>query len=42
MVAKFPYFLILLLGDPEVTANPYCNFASSYWDGYAICGIYLR
>ena len=31
-----------LLGDPEVTANLYCNFAYLYWEGYLICGIYLR
>ena len=22
-----------LLGDPEVTANLYCNFAYLYWEG---------
>ena len=22
-----------ILGDPEVTANPYCNFAYLYWEG---------
>jgi len=31
-----------LLGDPEVTANPYCNFAYLYWEGCVIRSIYLR
>ena len=31
-----------LLGDPEVTANLYCNFAYPYWEGCVICSIYLR
>ena len=26
-----------LLGDPEVTANLYCNFAYPHWEGYVIC-----
>ena len=33
---------ILLLGDPEATANLYCNFAYPYWEGCVICSIYLR
>ena len=32
----------ILLGDPEVTANMYCNFAYPYWEGCVICSIYLR
>ena len=32
----------LLLGDPEVTANLYYNFAYPYWEGCVICSIYLR
>ena len=31
-----------LLGDPEITANLYCNFEYLYWEGCAICRIYLR
>ena len=31
-----------LLGDPEVTANFYCNFAYPYQEGCMICSIYLR
>ena len=31
-----------LLGDPEITANMYCNFMYLYWEGYVICSIYLR
>ena len=34
--------LLLLLDDPEVTANLYCNFAILYWEGCVICSIYLR
>ena len=30
------------LGDPEVTANLYSNFAYLYWEGCVICSIYLR
>ena len=30
------------LGDPEVTANLYCNFAYLCWEGCVICSIYLR
>ena len=30
------------IGDPEVTANLYCNFAYPYWEGCEICSIYLR
>ena len=30
-----------LLGDPEATANPYCNYAYLYWEGCVICVIYL-
>ena len=28
-----------ILGDPEVTANLYCNFAYPYWEGCVICSI---
>ena len=31
----------LLLGDPEVTTNLYCNFAYLYWEGCVICSIYF-
>ena len=31
-----------ILGEPEVKANLYCNFANLYWEGYVICSIYLR
>ena len=31
-----------VLGDPEVTANLYCNFSYPYWEGCVICSIYLR
>ena len=31
-----------ILGDAEVTANLYCNFAYPYWEGFMICSIYLR
>ena len=31
-----------VLGDPEITANLYCNFASLYWEGCVICSTYLR
>ena len=30
-----------VLGDPEITANLYCNFAYLYWEGCVICSIYL-
>ena len=33
---------IKVLGDPEVTANLYCNFAYLYWEGCVICSIHLR
>ena len=33
---------LLLLGDPEVTANLYCNFTHPYWEGCVICSKYLR
>ena len=32
----------IILGDPEITANLYCNFAYLYWEGCVICSIYLR
>ena len=32
----------IVLGDPEVTANLYCNFAFLYWKICVICSIYLR
>ena len=28
------------LGDPEVTANLYCNFAYPYWEVSVICSIF--
>ena len=31
-----------VLGDPEVTANLYCNFAYLYWEGCAICSMNLQ
>ena len=31
-----------VLGDPEDTANLYCNFGYPYWEGCLICSIYLR
>ena len=31
-----------ILGDPEVTANLYCNFAYPYWEGCVTCSIDLR
>ena len=37
-----PDYRELILGDPEVTANLYCNFAYPYWEGCGfavyICG----
>ena len=33
---------IIILGDPEVTANLYCNFPCLYWKGCVIFSIYLR
>ena len=33
---------LYVLGDQEVTANLYCNFAYLYWEGCVICSIYLR
>ena len=33
---------IIILGDPEVTANLYCNFAYLYLESCVICSIYLR
>ena len=38
--AKQPIFF--MLGDPEVTANLYCNFAYPYWEGCVICSICER
>ena len=31
-----------ILGYPEVTANLYCDFVCTYWEGCVICSIYLR
>ena len=32
-----------VLGEQEVTANLYCNFADpNNWEGCVICSIYLR
>ena len=39
---NFPHPTRLLLGDPEITANLYCNFAYPFWEGCVICSIYLR
>ena len=33
---------IIILGDPEVTVNLYCNFPCLYWKGCVIFSIYLR
>ena len=33
---------MMVLGDPEVTASLYCNFAYLYWEGCVICSLYLR
>ena len=33
---------IIILGDPEVTANLCCNFVYLYWEGCVICSIYMR
>ena len=35
-------WFLMRLGDPEVTANLYCNFAYPYREGCVICSIYLR
>ena len=32
----------IVLVDPVVTTNLYCNFAYPYWEGCVICNIYLR
>ena len=32
----------IILGDPDVTANMYCNFAYPHWEGCVICSIYLQ
>ena len=32
----------IILGDPEVTVNPYSNFEYLDWEGCVICSIYLR
>ena len=32
---------LMLLGDPEITAYLFCNFAYLYWEGCVICSIYL-
>ena len=32
---------VILLGDPEVTANMYSNSAYPYWEGCVICSAYL-
>ena len=36
-ITRRPY----ILGDPEVTANLYCNFPYPYWEGCVICSIYI-
>ena len=38
----YPYIYYNIVGDPEVTSNMYCNFTYLYWEGCAICSIYLR
>mgnify|MGYP001408156521 CR=1 FL=1 len=35
-------FFLLVLGDPEVTANLYCNITGPYLEGCVICSIYFR
>ena len=35
-------FVVIILGDPEVTANLQCNFAYLYWEGCVNYSIYLR
>ena len=43
VILNMPFLQVIpVLGDPEVTANLYCNFADLYWKGYVICSIYLR
>ena len=43
MLRRYNVYIIYdILGDQEVTANLYCNFAYPYWEGYLICSIYLR
>ena len=42
MDKKRPADYVMELGDPEVTANLYCNFAYPYWEGCVISIIYLR
>ena len=43
-IMQFFIFLhhAIILGDPEVTANLYCNFADLYREGCVIYSIYLR
>ena len=41
-IFRFIQGMQMILGDPEVTANLYCNFAYPYWEGCVICSIYLR
>ena len=40
-ISKDPILRVNILGDPEVTANLYCNFAYLYWESCVICSIYL-
>ena len=35
------YLYKMILGDPDVNANLYSNFAFPYWEGWEICSIYL-
>jgi len=39
---NFNIMYVCILGDPEVTANLYCNFTYPYWEGCVICSTYLR
>ena len=38
-ILVFKVLKLNVLGDPEVTANLYCNFAYVYWEGCVICNI---
>ena len=39
-VRVYPLSAVELLGDPEVTAKLYCNFAYPYWEG-CVCAVYI-
>ena len=36
------YLIAGIRGDPEVTANLYCDFGYPYWEGCVICSTYSR